>query len=419
LGLPLAAGVLALVYFGPLRHTEAARYLSHPPQWTALVFFSCALGALLNKLWLNRGEAVVCHLDLLPRWDGQPLPVTEAPNLLAALRKLPARIQDTILVRRMTAVVDFLCQRQSANDLDDQLRHLSDTDSLLQENSYGLIRFITWAIPIIGFLGTVLGITAAISGVSPDTLQDSLSQVTGGLAEAFDSTALALALTMVAMFLTYLVEKQEQAVLEAIDHIIDRQLAHRFQHETQAEGPFADAVRQQTRAVVEVVEGLVKKQAELWAGALGEPERRVAQLHERLQAQMTQALATALEQTMQLHAQRLGEMEQKTTAGAGQLLQQLSSLAGTIRETGQEQRASLVQVAEGIAGQATVLGRLQQDAENLVHLQAVLHQNLAALAGAGSFEQAVHTLTAAVHLLTARAAAPAAQPAGPRLARAA
>jgi hypothetical protein len=35
-------------------------------------------------------------------------------------------------------------------------------------------------------------------------------------------------------------------------------------------------------------------------------------------------------------------------------------------------------------------------------LQAVLHQNLAALASASSFEEAVHSLTAAAHLLTAR-----------------
>jgi hypothetical protein len=37
----------------------------------------------------------------------------------------------------------------------------------------------------------------------------------------------------------------------------------------------------------------------------------------------------------------------------------------------------------------------------------VLHQNLAALASASNFEEAVHSLTAAVHLLTSRAGAPA------------
>jgi hypothetical protein len=63
-----------------------------------------------------------------------------------------------------------------------------------------------------------------------------------------------------------------------------------------------------------------------------------------------------------------------------------------------------------VAGQASLLAKIQEDESNLVHLQAVLHQNLAALASASSFEEAVHSLTAAVHLLTTRAGTPAVYP---------
>jgi biopolymer transport protein ExbB/TolQ len=417
-GLPLSAGVLALFRLTALHNTEAARYLTHPAQWIAVVFFCTALGALIHKLWQSRTEAEVCHLDLLPRWDGVPIPISEAPTLLAHLRKLPARVQDTVLGRRMKAILEFLCQRRAADDLDDHLRSLSDADIMAQESSYAFIRFITWAIPIVGFLGTVLGITSAIANVSPDTLQDTLGQVTGGLAEAFDSTALALGLTMLAMFLNFLVEKQEQGVLETVDHVIDRQLSHRFRREGQAEGPFAAIVHQQTNALLQAVEQLVMRQAELWARVLGEPERRVADLHARMQDGMTKAIQTALEGTVAVHARRLAEMEQRTTEGAGQLLQMLSNLSASVRETGKQQQESLMAVARSIAGQAEVLGKLQHDSENLVHLQAVLHQNLAALAGAGSFDATLHALTAAVHMLTARTAhgASPAQLTGPRLA---
>src|SRR5262249_62371753 len=99
-------------------------------------------------------------------------------------------------VRRVAAVLDFLRRRGSADELDDQLRPLADNDSMSMENSYSLIRLITWAIPILGFLGTVLGITGAISNVSPETMEKSLKPVTDGLALAFDATAVALALTM-------------------------------------------------------------------------------------------------------------------------------------------------------------------------------------------------------------------------------
>ena len=78
-------------------------------------------------------------------------------------------------------------------------------------------------------------------------------------------------------------------------------------------------------------------------------------------------------------------------------------LAAAIRDTGRDQQESLRRVTDGIAGQADVMGKIQRDANDIVHLQAVLHQNLSALASASNFEEAVHSLTAAVHMLTARA----------------
>src|SRR5207244_5326669 len=138
-------------------------------------------------------------------------------------------LQTTLIVRRADAILDFLCSRGSAADLDDHLRSLADTDALALEGSYALTRFITWAVPILGFLGTVLGITGAISGVTPEVLENSLSTVTDGLALAFDTTALALGLTMLLMFSSFLVERAEQSVLEAVDRYADREFAPRFE----------------------------------------------------------------------------------------------------------------------------------------------------------------------------------------------
>src|SRR5262245_22488779 len=204
-GLPLAAGVVALFRFSPLSHTNAARYVEYPVQWAEVAFFCCGLGALLVKLLQVRLEQAACRRDILPRWDGKPVPVEKANDLMASVERQPGHVQGTYLGRRLRAALDFLRRRRSAQDLDDQLRALADNDALSQESSYGLVRFITWATPILGFLGTVVGITGAIVGIDPVDMD--LSTVTGGLAEAFDATALALGVTMVLMFLTYLIER--------------------------------------------------------------------------------------------------------------------------------------------------------------------------------------------------------------------
>jgi biopolymer transport protein ExbB/TolQ len=398
-GLPLAALILGLIHFGPLRHTPAHRYVEYPVEWVEVVLFCCALGALAAKFWQSMAERRACRTEVFPRWDGKPVPASEAQTLLASVERLPKRLQDTYLGRRLRAVLDFLRQRRCAAELDDQLRTLADNDSLTLETSYSLTRLITWAIPILGFLGTVLGITGAISGATPEVLEKSLSKVTDGLAEAFDATALALALTMITMFISFLVERREQRVLESVDRFIDDHLAHRFQRGSSGED-FVDALRQNSQVLLDAMEQLVQRQAQIWA-----------EVNARQQQQLSSALEQALDRTLQAHTQRLAAAEKQAAEQGAHLLQQLGTLSRTIQQTGQEYQASLARVAEAIAGQAAVLGQLQHDESNLIHLQAVLHQNLAALASASSFDQAVHSLTAAIHLLTAKtSAAPVASP---------
>jgi hypothetical protein len=403
IGLPLAGVVLGLLRQGPLAHSPLARYVEFPVQWAVVSLFCVAVGALVVKLLRLRVEFAACRRDILPRWDGKPAAVDRAADLLASLDRQPPRVQGTYLGRRLRGVIEFLCQRRSTAGLDDQLRGLADTDAIAQENSFGLVKFITWAMPILGFLGTVLGITGAIAGVTPEVLENDLGQVTNGLGEAFDTTALALALTMACMFLTFLVERRELGLLEWVDGLVDRQLAHRFAAESVTGGPVVEVVQQSTAALTQAVEGLVARQAELWSGVLAEPERRAAETYQRMTEHLVAGLGRAMEQTLKVHEQRLAALEHQSGQATAQMLQQLAGVAMAVRETGQQQQQALARVAESIAGQARVLGKIQEDEANLVHLQAVLHQNLAALASASSFEEAVHSLTAAVHLLTSRA----------------
>lgn len=405
-GLPLAAGLVALFRYGPLKNTPVARYVEHEVQWVLVGFFCVALAALLLK-WLRlRIEYDALDRDLLPRWDGKPIPVEKAPELLTSLKRQHERVRETYLGRRVHAALDFLVQRKSTAQFDEQLRYQADYDAMTQENSFGLVRFLTWAIPILGFLGTVLGITKAIAGVTPESLEENLGSLTGGLAEAFDSTALGLSLTMVVMFFNYLVERREQNLLGEVDRTIDSVLAHRFVCDAgEHDGPVNEMVRQSSQALASAIEALAARQAETWAGVLEQPQRQAAATYERMTEQLVAGLGEAMQRTLTLHEERLRVLEAQSVQAGTQLMQQLAGLAVAVRDTGREQQAALTRVAEGIAGQASLLAKIQEDETNLVHLQAVLHQNLAALASASNFEEAVHSLTAAVHLLTSRATA--------------
>lgn len=383
LGLPLAGLVLGAIHYGPVPE-EVRRYVKHPVEGVEVAMFCVALGALAHKWWASRRERAACQTHLVPPWDGWPLPHDAVGQLYAGFQRVPDRLRQTWIGRRTRAVLDFLRLRGSAAQLDDHLRSLAEEDALALESSYALTRFLTWAMPILGFLGTVLGITESISGVTPEKLESDLSQVTDGLALAFDATALALGLTMVTMFLSFVVERIEQGILLQVDRYVERELAHRFQRDGAENHEYLVALRQNAEVILAAADRLVRCQAEVWAESLAAMQRRQHQAERLHHEKLIAALESALTRTLEAHTSRLQAAEHQAV------------------ERGQALTGSLAGVAQGIAAQAEALVRLQEQEGQLVRLQASLDQNLAALAGSGAFEQAVESLNAAIHLLTAR-----------------
>jgi hypothetical protein len=414
LGIPLGVGLLVLCSEkGPFYNEQMHRYMEHSAEQAAIVLFTCAICALLGKLLIFTKERAACRWELLKPWDGKAIPVSDAEAIIKGLSLRPRWLLGTTLGRRVSAVLDFVASRGSANELDDQMRCLADNDALALETSYSLLRFINWAIPILGFLGTVLGITQAISGVTPDKLEHSLSGVTDGLSQAFDTTALGLFLTMILMLLCFLVERIEGGILEIVDRYVDDELAHRFQRTGAESAPFIHALEQNTRILLGATEQLVQKQADVWAGALARADQQWAQSAGRQQEAMTNALQQALEYALTRYGQRLAELEDQLLTRNQALLDSLNQLSGTLRETGREQQLALARLTDTLGMQIATLAQVHTGTDQLARLQETLSQNLEALAGAGTFDQAVQSLTAAIHLLTTRAGAVNA----PRLAR--
>ena len=93
------------------------------------------------------------------------------------------------------------------------------------EESYLLPRYISWAVPILGFIGTVLGISLAADGIrriigSGSGLSGLSSDLSGAIAPlgiAFDTTLIALSLSVVLTLFLSLVQRDEERVLASIE----------------------------------------------------------------------------------------------------------------------------------------------------------------------------------------------------------
>ena len=388
-GVPLGAGALYLVEKGPWQNELIQRYVHHLAEQAVVMLFFCCMAAFVAKLLASAKERYVHAQKLLPGWDGKPIPVSEVTQLQQSLNLVWDSVKSTYLGRRVANILNFVASRGTAEDLDDQMRTLSDNDAISLDGSYALLRFLIWAMPILGFLGTVLGITDAI--VAIDVSDDGgMKNVTAGLSKAFDATALALGLTLVAMFLNSLLEKMEQGLLERVDQTVDRDLAHRFVR-THAEAPGSATLSPGLQLLME-------KQVGLWSDSMMKAEERWTQAA----PQMAQALQQALDAALTRFGQRIAETEKKLVDRHQVLLEGLTKLAVTLKDSSRDHQMAIARLTDAITLSVEMIGRTHADEAKIVRLQETLSQNLALLANSATFEQAVESLTGAIHLLTTR-----------------
>jgi hypothetical protein len=107
-------------------------------------------------------------------------------------------------------------QMQASRSVDQTVSVLNSTLELIAHRvdlRYQLLRYLAWAIPTVGFIGTVVGIAVALSLIDPQNMD--LQKITGALAVAFDTTVIALIESAIIVLLLNLVQKQEEL---AVNH---------------------------------------------------------------------------------------------------------------------------------------------------------------------------------------------------------
>jgi biopolymer transport protein ExbB/TolQ len=391
----LDSGQLAVIVGQDAGEYFRRYFAGHWINYSEGVMFFIGLAALVLKLVDVLGQTAAVGEPLLDRPPAQGQTADDCDGLLAQLDRAPARLQDSYLVARLRAGLEHVRRRGSAEALDDELRYLAEADAAKAHGSYALVRIIIWAIPILGFLGTVVGITLAIANLAPQALEQSLSTVTAGLGVAFDTTAVALTLSIILMFGQFLCDKLEGRLLERVEARAAGELTGRFQHTGTGGDPQVAAVRRMTDAVLQSTERIVQRQAEIWQASIEASQQQWSQTAAVTQQQFETALTTALTRSLQAHAgqlassaQQSAEENQRHWSGVQQaLVQTAEAMAAQQRE---------------LARQGEVLRQVVETTAQVIKLEEALNRNLAALGGSQNFEETVQSLAAVIHLLNAR-----------------
>ena len=115
---------------------------------------------------------------------------------------------------------------------------MAETDAAVMDSSYILIKYMIWALPVLGFIGTIMGMTQAIgsfdtvlkgiSEVGFAGVKQSLGLVTSGLSVAFETTFLALVLSAIVNLFANALQKREEDNLSDVEEFTTDNIINKY-----------------------------------------------------------------------------------------------------------------------------------------------------------------------------------------------
>lgn len=202
--------------------------INAPEQEVEIIHFVWALLILGYKAVLIRRERQLLERDLIHVPEGIKLLPEDAKDYARQLEALPPQDKPMLVVRALQRTLDRFSATRSIRDSAETSKSVCDSEADRLDSGLAMIRYIAWAIPAIGFIGTVRHIGDALLQAHKAVSGD-ITGVTSGLGIAFNATFVALLLTLILMFFLHQLQQAQEQFVHDTDHWIDQHLIRHMQ----------------------------------------------------------------------------------------------------------------------------------------------------------------------------------------------
>lgn len=237
----LIACLLSLAFYGCVflvRETSfGAMFLERgPTQYFTVLLAAWSLAILSIKTQKIRLQRRALTFEVVPRSHSFVLSSATVGQVMDTIYSTVDDPRHFVLFNRIAVALANLRNLGRVSDLDDILRSQGEQDESSMETSFSLVQGFVWAIPVLGFIGTVLGLSesiAAFSGVlgaaeEVSEISSALRGVTAGLATAFETTLAALVAALVIQLFLTMLKKGEEEFLDDCSEYCLREVVGRL-----------------------------------------------------------------------------------------------------------------------------------------------------------------------------------------------
>lgn len=160
--------------------------------------------------------------------EGMSILPEDTREYVRPLQALPDRAREQLLPRALLAALERFASTRNVQDVSEAIRQVCAAESDRLDSELSIVRYIAWAIPSIGFIGTVRGIGNAL-GQAHEAVAGNIAGVTENLGIAFNSTFVALVISILVMFLVHQVQLVQERLVFDTQNYCDRQLVRHMQ----------------------------------------------------------------------------------------------------------------------------------------------------------------------------------------------
>ncbi len=195
--------------------------LKDPEQESCIILGIWALVLAFRKylaLGRHRQQLDAGLLKVPPGYRILPEDVREYSHRIEAL---PPGERNLIPARTVQRALKRFGETSNVQDAATSVHDYCESEASRLDSELSLIRFCVWAIPALGFVGTVRGIGEALAGAQT-ALRGDTGPVTSGLGVAFNSTLVALLISIILMYVIHELQlRSERLVLDTELHVDD------------------------------------------------------------------------------------------------------------------------------------------------------------------------------------------------------
>jgi biopolymer transport protein ExbB/TolQ len=188
--------------------------MKDPEQETCFVLAFWCVAFIGRKLKISLEERKIIRPDLLEIPPGTSILPEDSRKYARALQALPELQREFLLPRTLLTALQRFGGTRNIQDVSHAIQEVCDSEWNRLDSDLSMIRYCTWVIPAIGFLGTVRGIGEALIQAQRAVMGDIVG-VTVSLGVAFNATLISLVLSIIIMFLLHQLQQiQERLVLD-------------------------------------------------------------------------------------------------------------------------------------------------------------------------------------------------------------